>query len=234
MPPRANTSKQQGLDDKHWSTKTATGKPRVLLAIEPGQVGEALAKLLAPEFEVVGPVSDGRALIESALKCKPHAVVLDLSSPLLDGMDAGRRLKDLLPDSKIIALGAIANSDLASEVLRTWASGFLPRKLAEGELVKAVREVLTGHSYIPASLAPKMDESLAHRWLKNTKSLTVRQREVLQLLAEGCTMKEAAKVLGLTARTVAFHKYKIMQEFGIKNNSDLLRLAIHAHVVPPP
>ena len=234
MPLKTSSRKQEGLVDKHRKIKAATGKPRVLLVGDPALEGQSIFELLAREFEMFGPVTDDHTLLESALKWKPHAVVIDLNMPLLNGMDAGRRLKELLPDTKIIALTATADTDLAAEVLRTWGSGFQLKKPVGSELVKAIQEVLTGNSRCGAGLTPKVDESLSPGWQKNTESLTARQREVLQLLAEGCTMKEAAKVLGLTARTVAFHKYKIMQEFGIKHNSDLLRLAIHAHIVPPP
>jgi DNA-binding NarL/FixJ family response regulator len=235
MSTKSSSSKQQGQSVKASGVATDMGKPRVLVADDHAIVGEAIEKLLAPEFDVVGRVGDGRALLESAQRLKPSVVILDLTMPSLNGMDGGKRLKDLLPDTKIVVLTANEDPDLASAVLSSWGSAFLLKKSAASELIKAVHRVLGGHSYVAADVVPEVRENQPQsRWLKDTKSLTVRQREVLQLLAEGCTMKEAAKVLGLTARTVAFHKYKIMQEFGIKNNSDLLRLAIKVHVIPPP
>jgi len=235
MPAKTASSKEQVPSAKASSSRTDGAKPRILVADDHSIVGQAVAGLLAPEFDVVGHVSDSRALLESAQKLKPNVVVLDLTTPSLNGMDTGRQLKDLVPDTKIVVLTSNDDSDLATTVLRTWGSGFVTKQSAASELVKAVREVFAGKTYVAAGVVPDSYDSQAQSaWLKHTKSLTMRQREVLQLLAEGCTMKEAAKVLGLTARTVAFHKYKIMQQFGIKNNSDLLRLAIKEHVIPPP
>jgi DNA-binding NarL/FixJ family response regulator len=209
----------------------ATGKPRVLVADDHTLVAEALAKLLAPEFEIVGLVSDGRTLLEAALKTQPHVVILDLSMPRMNGMDAGQRLKELLPNAKIVVLTATEDYDLAAEVIHSWAAGFVLKKSASRELLHAVREVLKGKSYVTVDLPrPRAHEAHSTR----APSLTMRQREVLQLLAEGRTMKETATILGVSARTVAFHKYKIMREFGLKNNSDLMRLAIKAHLIPPP
>jgi DNA-binding NarL/FixJ family response regulator len=209
----------------------ATGKPRVLVADDHTLVAEALAKLLDPEFEIIGLVSDGRTLLEAALKTQPHVVILDLSMPRMNGMDAGQRLKELLPNAKIVVLTATEDYDLAAEVIHSWAAGFVLKKSASRELIHAVREVLKGKSYVTVDLPrPRAHEAHSTR----APSLTMRQREVLQLLAEGRTMKETATILGVSARTVAFHKYKIMREFGLKNNSDLMRLAMKAHLVPPP
>jgi DNA-binding NarL/FixJ family response regulator len=209
----------------------ATGKPRVLMADDHTLVGEALAKLLDPEFEVIGLVSDGRALLEAALKMQPDVVILDLGMPRMNGMDAGKRLKELLPNAKIVVLTATEDCDLAAEVIESWAAGFVLKKSASRELIEAVREVLKGKSYVTADLyRQKPREALSTR----APSLTARQREVLQLLAEGRTMKEIGTILGVTARTVAFHKYKIMREFGLENNSDLMRLAIKAHLISAP
>ena len=224
--------KQQNRAVQNAIVRTATGKARILLAEDHALVAEALAKLLEPEFEVVGRVSDGRSLLESAPKLKPNVVILDLSMPLLNGMDAGPRLKELLPDAKVIVLTASEDLDIAKEVL-TWASGLLLKKSAGSELAKAVKKVLTGESYVTTALPQQAEKGTPEARPKQTESLTVRQREVLQLLAEGHTMKEVAQVLGITVRTVAFHKYSIMRKFGIKNNSDLFRLAVKAHVVPP-
>jgi DNA-binding NarL/FixJ family response regulator len=235
MPAKTASNKQQVPSAKASSSRTDAAKLRILVADDHSIVGQAVAGLLAPEFDVVGHVSDSRALLESAQQLKPNVVILDLTMPSLNGMDTGRQIKDLLPDTKIVVLTANQDSDLAAAVLRTWGSGFVLKQSAASELVKAVREVFAGKTYVAAGvITDGNDSQTPGGWLKHTKSLTMRQREVLQLLAEGCTMKEAAKVLGLTARTVAFHKYKIMQQFGIKNNSDLLRLAIKEHVIPPP
>ena len=211
------------------------GKPRVLLADDHTLVVEAFKKLLEPEYEIAGTVSDGRTLLSVALKLKPDVVVLDLGMPLLNGMDAGEQLKKILPSTKIVVLTMSEDFDLASHALRNWASAYLLKKSAGSELVHAIREVLKGRSYV----TPKVAQRLLEEFVRDprpdrTKNLTPRQREVLQLLAEGRTMKEVAAVLNVATRTVAFHKYRIMEEFGLKTNSDLVRFAIKEHILTQP
>jgi DNA-binding NarL/FixJ family response regulator len=150
-------------------------------------------------------------------------------------MDAGKRLKTLLPKTKIIVLTMNEDLDLAGVALRDWASGYLLKKSAGGELVQAVRDVLRGKSYVTAYVAQRLLEDFVRDpRTERIKHLTPRQREVLQLLAEGRTMKEAAAVLHVTTRTVAFHKYRIMEEFSLKNNSDLVRFAMKERLLAPP
>jgi DNA-binding NarL/FixJ family response regulator len=210
-------------------------KPRVLLADDHILVSEAFKKLLEPEFEVVGTVPDGRSLLQVAQEVKPDVAILDLGLPLLNGMDAGKRLKSLLPKTKIIVLTMNEDLDLAGVALRDWASGYLLKKSAGGELVQAVRDVLRGKSYVTAYVAQRLLEDFVRDpRTERIKHLTPRQREVLQLLAEGRTMKEAAAVLHVTTRTVAFHKYRIMEEFSLKNNSDLVRFAMKERLLAPP
>jgi DNA-binding NarL/FixJ family response regulator len=210
-------------------------KPRVLLADDHILVSEAFKKLLEPEFEVVGTVADGRSLLQVAQEVKPDVAILDLGLPLLNGMDAGKRLKTLLPKTKIIVLTMNEDLDLAGVALRDWASGYLLKKSAGGELVQAVRDVLKGKSYVTAYVAQRLLEDFVRDpRTERIKHLTPRQREVLQLLAEGRTMKEAAAVLHVTTRTVAFHKYRIMEEFSLKNNSDLVRFAMKERLLAPP
>lgn len=216
-------------------SKTAAGRPRILLADDHTLVVEAFTKLLSPQFDVVGTVADGRTLLEVAPGLQPDVVLLDLRMPSLNGLEAGRRLKELLPSTKIIVLTMSEDPTIAAEALQSWASGFLLKKSASTELVHAIREVLKGQRYVtPQMTQPLMDEFVKAPRATHGKSLTPRQREVLQLLAEGCTMKEAADLLHLTPRTVAFHKYKIMEEFGIKTNADLVRFAIKEKVVSQP
>jgi DNA-binding NarL/FixJ family response regulator len=210
-------------------------KPRVLLADDHILVSEAFKRLLEPEFEVVGTVADGRSLLQIAQEVKPDVAILDLGLPLLNGMDAGKRLKTLLPKTKIIVLTMNEDLDLAGVALRDWASGYLLKKSAGGELVQAVRDVLKGKSYVTAYVAQRLLEDFVRDpRTERIKHLTPRQREVLQLLAEGRTMKEAAAVLHVTTRTVAFHKYRIMEEFSLKNNSDLVRFAMKERLLAPP
>lgn len=210
-------------------------KPRVLLADDHILVSEAFKRLLEPEFEVVGTVADGRSLLQIAQEVKPDVAILDLGLPLLNGMDAGKRLKALLPKTRIIVLTMNEDLDLAGVALRDWASGYLLKKSAGGELVQAVRDVLKGKSYVTAYVAQRLLEDFVRDpRTERIKHLTPRQREVLQLLAEGRTMKEAAAVLHVTTRTVAFHKYRIMEEFSLKNNSDLVRFAMKERLLAPP
>jgi DNA-binding NarL/FixJ family response regulator len=211
------------------------GRPRILLADDHTLVVEGFRKLLETEFEIVGVAPDGRALLAAALQQKPDVIVLDIGMPLLSGIDAGRELKRLVPRTRLIVLTMNEDPDIAREALRHWASAYLLKKSAGTELIRAVREVLKGKSYVTPRLAQRlMDEFVRDPRLGRTKELTPRQREVLHLLAEGRTMKETADLLHLTPRTVAFHKYRIMDEFGLKTNSDLVRFAIREHIVSLP
>lgn len=202
-------------------------KPRILLADDHTLVAEAFKRLLEPEFEVVGTVADGRALLRAAPVLQPDVVLVDLNMPLLNGLDASEQLKQIAPRIKIIVLTMNEDPDIAAETLDKWASGYLLKKSAGSELLKAVRDVLRGGKYVP----PALESAILNRASRDSRaesvrSLTPRQREVLQLLAEGHTMREAAAILNVATRTVAFHKYRIMQEFGLETNSDLLRFAM--------
>jgi len=202
-------------------------KARILLADDHTLVAEAFKRLLEPEFEVVGTVGDGRALLRAAAELKPDLVLVDLNMPLLNGLDASEQLKQALPKIKIIVLTMNEDPEIAAETMEKWASGYLLKKSAGSELSKAVRDVLRGGRYIAPALREAI-EDLDSRDSRpdSTRSLTARQREVLQLLAEGHTMKEAAAILNVATRTIAFHKYRIMQDFGLENNSDLVRFAM--------
>lgn len=207
-------------------------KARVLVADDHTLVADAVTRLLERDFEVVGVVPDGRALVREAAALKPDVVIVDLNMPMLNGIDASKQLKAANPKVKIIVLTMNEDAYVAAEILRTWASGYLLKKSAGSELVIAVREVLKGKQYVTPALRPMLDELAARDpEAERERELTPRQREVLQLLAEGRTMKEAAAILNVTTRTVAFHKYRIMQEFGLANNSDLLRFAIKQKVI---
>jgi DNA-binding NarL/FixJ family response regulator len=207
-------------------------KIRVLLADDHTMVVEAFRKMLEPEFEVVGIALDGRKLLELAQQLKPDVVLLDLGMPLLNGFDAGRQLKGLMSGIKIIVVTMNEDTDIATTALREWASGYLLKSSTRQEVIKAITTVSSGRQYVTARIADRQFERFVQApQALQVKMLTFRQREVLQLLAEGCSMKEAAAELQIAARTIAFHKYRIMEEYGLRTNVDLLRFAIKQHVV---
>jgi DNA-binding NarL/FixJ family response regulator len=202
-------------------------KARILLADDHTLVAEAFKRLLEPEFAVVGTVGDGRALLHAANELKPDLVLVDLNMPLLNGLDASEQLRQALPKVKIIVLTMNEDPEIAAETMEKWASGYLLKKSAGSELLKAVRDVLRGGRYIAHALREAVAEFASRDARPDSgRALTQRQREVLQLLAEGHTMKEAAAILNVATRTIAFHKYRIMQDFGLENNSDLVRFAM--------
>jgi DNA-binding NarL/FixJ family response regulator len=208
-------------------------KARILLADDHLLVAEALKKLLEPEFEIIGTVGDGRKLVRTAIELKPDLILIDLNMPLLNGLDAGAQLKELMPSLKIVVLTMNEDADIAAEAMGKWASGYLLKKSAGSELLRAVRDVLQGLKYVTPAINLERVEIASAREAKSDagKELTTRQREVLQLLAEGHTMKEAAAILHVATRTVAFHKYRIMQDFRLENNSELLRFAMKQKLV---
>jgi DNA-binding NarL/FixJ family response regulator len=207
-------------------------KPRILLADDHMLIVEAFKKLLEPQFEVVGMVHDGRKLLQVAPALKPDVVLIDLGMPMLNGFDAGRQLKKMLPSVKLIVLTVSEDYELAVEALREWASGYLLKSSAGSELVKAIMDVLQGKQYVTPRIAKRQEEEFVRDPRPNrVKNLTARQREVLQLLGEGRSMKEAAAELQVATRTIAFHKYRIMEEYGLRTNSDLVRFAIKQHVL---
>jgi DNA-binding NarL/FixJ family response regulator len=207
-------------------------RSRILIADDHTLVAEAFKTLLEPEYEVVRLVTDGRSLLAAANELRPDLVLLDLGMPTLNGLDAGQQLKRLLPKTKLLILTMNEDPDVASKALRQWASGYLLKKSAGVELKKAVDDILHGHSYVTPSIAQKLLDDLIHDPHRNrVKELTQRQRQVLQLLAEGHSMKEAAAILDIAVRTIAFHKYRIMDDFGLKTNADLVRFAIREHII---
>jgi DNA-binding NarL/FixJ family response regulator len=207
-------------------------RPRILLADDHTLFVDALRKLLEPEFEIAGSVADGRALVTAAVQLKPDVIVVDLGLPLLNGMDAGRQIKKLLPETKLLVVTMNEDAAVAKAALRQWASGYLLKKSAGSELTQAVRKLLKGESYVTSKLAQQLVELFIRDPRPEApKRLTPRQRQVLQLLAEGRTMNEAAAILKVATRTVAFHKYTIMQDFAIHNDSELFKLAIRENLI---
>ncbi len=200
---------------------------RVVLADDHTLVLEAFTNLLSEEVDVVGTASDGRELIKIVRELKPDIVVTDISMPHLNGVDACFKLLKLAPDSKIIFLTVMNDPDVVAEVIRAGAKGYLLKSSAASELVQAIKAVAAGKTYITPLVTESMIGSLVNGSKRNlTEKLTVRQREILQLLAEGNTMNQTAETLCITPRTVAFHKYRIMETLGIETNADLVRYAM--------
>jgi DNA-binding NarL/FixJ family response regulator len=207
-------------------------RPRVLLADDHGLVLGALAALLARDCDVVGTVTDGRALIAAAATLQPDVIVLDIAMPLLNGLDAARQIKRMFPRIKLVFLTMNEDAALAAETLRAGASAYLLKHSAASELPVAIREVMSGGSYV----TPIVTEGLVASLLREpdgpvSPTLTPRQREVLQLLAEGRSMKQVADVLKVTPRTVAFHKYRMMTQLNITSTAELIQFAIKQHLV---
>jgi DNA-binding NarL/FixJ family response regulator len=208
------------------------GKPRVLLADDHALILGAFEKLLAGECEIVGQVGDGRALVTAVEALNPDVVVLDISMPLLNGLEAGRQIKQKSRNVKLVYLTMNEDPDLAAEAFRAGASGYLLKSSAASELATAIREVAQGRSYITPLVAEGLVEALQHTSdRKPGEHLTPRQREVLQLLAEGRSMKEVASLLNLTPRTVAFHKYQMMEQLKVKSTAELIQYAVRHHIV---
>ena len=211
-----------------------TNRSRVLIADDHNLVAELCRRLLEKDFEVVGAVADGRALVRAAGETKPDVIVLDIAMPVLNGLDAGRQIKKMLPGVKLVYLTMNPDADVAAEALARGASGYLLKTCAAAEMVFAVREVLRGKIYVSKALSRDAIDSL--RWqhkelVSEEERLTDRQREVLQLLAEGKVMKEVGGILHMTTRTVAYHKYRIMEVLGVKSNAELVKYAVRNHMV---
>jgi DNA-binding NarL/FixJ family response regulator len=204
---------------------------RILLAENHKVVGEALRNLLEPRYEVVGIVTDGRALLKVAPELQPDIAIVDIGMPVVNGLDASGELKRLLTHVKIIFLTMSDDPDIANKVRRSGAS-YLLKTSVSAELLMAVKEVLRGNSY----LTPRMSERLQLEFIKtgpkhSARHVTTRQQEVLRLLAQGRTMQEAADILQITPRTVAFHKYHVMETFSLNSNAELIRFVVREGII---
>jgi DNA-binding NarL/FixJ family response regulator len=212
----------------------ARNRSRILVADDHNLVAELCKKLLEVEFDVVGTVSEGRALVRAAAALKPDVIVADIAMPILNGIDAGQQVKEILPAVKLIYLTMNPDPEIAAEAFRRGASGYLLKTCAASELVIAVRDVLRGKSYLSHALSRDTVNFLRRQHdtlIEEAGRLTERQREVLQLLAEGKVMKEVGSILNMTTRTVAFHKYRIMEVLGAKSNAELVRYAVRNHMI---
>jgi DNA-binding NarL/FixJ family response regulator len=208
-------------------------RARVLLADDHVLLLDAFEKLLERHCDIVGKVTDGRALLEAAARTRPDVVVLDISMPLLNGLDAGEQLKRQMPEVKLVYLTVNEDADIAAEAFRIGASGYLLKSSAASELFQAIGDVLQGRQYITPLATQEIVGALMRspQPTRAIRRLTPRQREVLQLLAEGHSMKSAGLILSLTPRTVAFHKYRMMEQLGIKTNSELIQFAVNEGIV---
>lgn len=204
---------------------------RILLVDDHAILVESLKKLLESDFDVVGSAGDGRTMIEMALELKPDVVLLDLTLPVLNGLEAARRLKKRAPDIIIIFLTMNEDRELAAEALLIGAAGYVLKKSAASEVRQAIRSALSGQTFVTASVDPSHWPKRSSRHAESYRALTVRQREVLQLLAEGRSMRAVGHSLGLTARTVAFHKYRIMESLGLRNTSELVQYAVRHRII---
>jgi DNA-binding NarL/FixJ family response regulator len=203
-------------------------RTRILLADDHMMICAGFAKLLEPHYEVVGWVEDGVALLKAADELKPDVVLLDVGMPLLNGLDAGRELKKRMPCIKLIFLTMDSDPYIATEAFRAGASAYLLKTSQATELLQAVHDAMRGVKYVTPQVGRAMETRfiLDPRALHSEKHLTGRQREVLQMLAEGRSMKEIAYVLNIAYRTVRFHKYRIMEDLSITSNSDLVKYAV--------
>jgi DNA-binding NarL/FixJ family response regulator len=204
-------------------------RPRVLLCDDHLLVAEALKSLLAEEFDLVGVVEDGRAMVEAAGRLRPDVIVADVTMPHLNGIDALAQLRQSGDRVPVVFLTMHRDVTFARRALEAGASGFVLKHSAPAELVSAIRAALEGKTYLTPQLAGEVLESMKQGLARANDpvvALTPRQREVLQLLAEGCSAKEIASSLSISARTVEFHKYQLMETLGLHTNAELTHFAI--------
>ena len=210
-----------------------TSRPRILIADDNMLIAEAFKKYLADSFDVVATVHNGRSLVEAASRLLPDVIIAEIAMPLLNGLEAGQRIKRLLPGVRIIYLTMNDEPEIVFEGFRHGGSGCLLKTSPASEIISAIRCVMRGGRYVSPGIpmwttdpAPPSQNSGLHGG-----DLTERQREVLQLLAEGFSMKEAAAILNVATRTVAFHKYRIMESLQLQNNADMVQYAMRNHIV---
>jgi len=206
----------------------AVNQPRILIGDDHRLVAEAVRNVLVLEFNVLGVIGDGRTLVQATLEMKPDVVLIDVAMPQLNGLDAGRRIKESLPDTKIIYLTAHDDPDVMAEAFAIGASGFVLKTSVFAALIQTIHNALSNHRQAaPEATDPMVDPKVGQA----TATLTPRQRDVLQLIAEGLSMKEIGHALNLATRTVAFHKYRIMEILDLHSNAELVQFAIRKHLV---
>lgn len=210
-------------------------KPRVLLADDHALVLEGFKKLLEEHCQVVGAVEDGRALLDAAKRLRPDIVVMDISMPQLNGLDAARRLRKIVPHTRLIFVTVHADPDYVTQAFKAGASAYLLKRSAASELSQAIDAVKKGNYYVTSLIAKDLVQSAISETEPNSGSqdrLPARQREILQLVAEGLTLKEIASTLGLSPKTVEYHKSKLMEQLGLHTTAELTKYAL-AHGLTP-
>jgi DNA-binding NarL/FixJ family response regulator len=209
-------------------------KPRLLLADDHTLLLEGIRLLLEPEFDLVGSVEDGQALLDAAKRLKPDIILLDISMPRLNGIDAARRLSKLQPSARLIFVTMHADADYVAEAFRAGAMGYILKRSAASELLTAIRAVLKGNHYV----SPLVTRNALDLLISSSKpkgkfpdGLTPRRREVLQLVAEGRSRKEIAGILNISVKTVEFHKGNLMRELNLQTVADFTRYAIDHGII---
>ncbi len=204
-------------------------KPRILLADDHTLVLEGFKKLLEDHCEIVGAVEDGRTLLEAAQRLQPDLIALDISMPHLNGIDAARHLRKLAPQAKLIFLTMHADQAYVSEAFKAGASGYLLKRSAGSELLQAIHAVTNGNYYVTALVAKELVNSALdgiHPPVVHSNQLTARQREILQLVAEGLAVKEIATTLNISPKTVEYHKSKLMEQLDLHTTAELTKYAL--------
>jgi DNA-binding NarL/FixJ family response regulator len=212
-----------------------TKRRRIIIADDHILVAEACRKLLEPEYEIAAIVGDGRALVTTALRERPDLALVDIGMPVLNGLDAGRQIKEAMPSIKVVYLTMNSDIKLVAEAFRRKASGYVLKTCAASELLVALRTVLEGGTYLSPALSKDDVASLLRERkeaMEEGVRLTERQREVLQLLSEGKTNREVATILNVATRTVAFHKYRLMEILKLRTTGDLIRYAARHLLMP--
>lgn len=202
------------------------GKPRLVVADDHILVSEGISRLLETDFEIVARVDNGRALLEAAATVKCDAILLDISMPLLNGIEAARQIRHLHPEIKLVFVTMHSDPDYVSEAFRAGAAAYVLKRSAATELVQAVHEVLKGNTYV----TPLVSRAAVQASDASSSGLTARQREVLQLVAEGYSAKQVASILNISVKTAEFHKAGIMDKLGLRTTAELTRYALQHHI----
>jgi DNA-binding NarL/FixJ family response regulator len=213
-------------------------KPRILIADDHKIFAEGLRRLLEEDFDIAGVVADGRQLVEAAEKLSPEAIVVDISMPMLNGIDAVRQVKKVHPGIKVVFLTMHPDVAYAVRAFKEGAAGYVLKNSAPDELITAIREGLKGRTYVTPMIAGKLLRIYESGFQPGTETdaalrFSSRQREVLQLLAEGHSAKEIASVLNISIKTVEYHKYRMMDALGAKTTADLIRYAVQQGIAGP-